>query len=318
MITTDIDRAKIILENNGLVGIPTETVYGLAANGFNETAIKKIFELKKRPLFNPLILHIKSADYLTQVASEIPELAVTLAREFWPGPLTLVLKKHTHIPNIVSAGKETVAVRVPNHPVTLDLLNRLDFPLAAPSANPFGSISPTNSAHVSGYFKEELELILEGGSCQKGVESTIVGFENGEPILYRHGALSIEDIEKVIGKIKVYSSVEEKSPVAPGMLSRHYAPKTETLLTHNIEQTLKSYQNKKVGVIIFKNSETKYENVIQEVLSSSNDLGEAAKNLYAAMHRLDKSELDIIIAEYFPNEGLGKTINDRLKRAIKK
>jgi L-threonylcarbamoyladenylate synthase len=318
MITTDINRAAEVLNNNELVAIPTETVYGLAGNGLNETAIKKIFELKKRPFFNPLILHIQSADYLEKVAQEIPEKAHLLAKEFWPGPLTMVLKKQAHIPSIVTAGKETVAVRVPNHPVTLALLDQLDFPLAAPSANPFGSISPTSSSHVLNYFQDCLEVILEGGNCENGVESTILGFENGDAILYRHGALSIEEIEKVIGKIKVFSSEEETEPVAPGMLSRHYAPKTQTYLTDNLDEVLALNEGKKIGLLLFKNAHNHHDSLLQEIVSPNGYLKEAAKNLYAALHRLDHANLDVIIAELFPNQGLGKTINDRLTRAVKR
>jgi L-threonylcarbamoyladenylate synthase len=185
--TTNIATAAQALIKDEIIAIPTETVYGLAGNAYSENALKKIFELKKRPFYNPLIVHIKSTQFLDMVATDIPDMARKLAEEFWPGSLTLVLKKQSHIPDIVTAGKETVAVRVPNHPVALALLEKLEFPLAAPSANPFGSISPTTAMHVSNYFKENLEIILDGGACQNGIESTIIGFENNQPILYRHG-----------------------------------------------------------------------------------------------------------------------------------
>jgi L-threonylcarbamoyladenylate synthase len=181
---------------NELIAIPTETVYGLAGNAYSDTAIRKIFELKKRPLLNPLIVHLKSASCIQEVASEIPEIGLKLINQFWPGPLTLILKKQKHISDLMTAGKDTVAVRVPNHPLTLALLNELEFPLTAPSANPFGSISPTNAEHVLSYFGKEIEAILDGGQCEKGLESTIIGFENEKPILYRHGAISMDEIEK--------------------------------------------------------------------------------------------------------------------------
>ena len=200
MITKSLENAIITLRKNELIAIPTETVYGLAGNAYNETAIKKIFELKKRPFYNPLIVHIKSLAYLQEIASDIPDNALKLAKVFWPGPLTLVLKKQKHISDLITAGKNTVAVRVPSHPLTLDLLNKLDFPLVAPSANPFGSISPTHAEHVFNYFGEELNIILDGGECEKGLESTIIGFENNQTLLYRHGAISLEEIEKIIGK----------------------------------------------------------------------------------------------------------------------
>jgi L-threonylcarbamoyladenylate synthase len=317
LITTNLNKAKEYLINDEIIAIPTETVYGLAGNAYCETALKKIFTLKKRPYYNPLIVHIKSASSLNTIASDIPEIALRLAEEFWPGPLTLVLKKQPHISDLVTAGKDTVAIRVPNHPIALALLEQLDFPLAAPSANPFGSISPTSATHVSNYFEGELGLILEGGECERGVESTIIGFQNNQPVLYRHGSVSIEEIEKIVGKL-IISVNNDSKPNSPGMLSRHYAPITNTYLTNNVPELLKSFQGRKIGLLLFKNEILIEKNIIQEVLSENGDLKEAARKLYAALHRLDKSDLDVIIAEKFPNEGLGKTLNDRLQRAIKK
>ena len=317
MITKNIQYAVDELKRDGLVSIPTETVYGLAANAYNETTVKKIFELKNRPHYNPLIVHIKSADYLQHIAKEIPDIALKLATAFWPGPLTLVLKKQEHVSDFITARKDTVAVRVPNHPLTLDLLNELDFPLAAPSANPFGSISPTNAAHVHAYFGDTLPVILDGGECEKGIESTIIGFENNQPILYRHGSISIEEIEKMVGKINTITH-NDQTPNAPGMLSRHYAPKTETYLTNNVAALATYFEGKKIGLLVFKNPMHHHNIHHQEILSKTGNCAEAAKNLYAAMHRLDEQNLDVIIAERLPDEGLGKTINDKLERATKK
>jgi L-threonylcarbamoyladenylate synthase len=317
MITADISKAKEVLLKNELIALPTETVYGLAGNAFSEMAIRKIFVLKNRPFYNPLIIHLKSASYIGDIAMEIPETALLLADKFWPGPLTLVLKKQEHISDLITAGKKTVAVRVPNHPLALALLDTLEFPLVAPSANPFGSISPTTAAHVYNYFGEELEVILDGGECEKGLESTIIGFENEQPVLYRRGSIAIEDIEKIVGKLR-FTTNNDTSPSAPGMLSRHYAPKTDTYLTNDISDLLKSFKGKKIGLLLFKNPIQNNTIIHQEILSKSGDFTEAAKNLYAAMHRLDQSKLDVIIAEKLPDEGLGKTINDKLERAIKK
>jgi L-threonylcarbamoyladenylate synthase len=314
--TTNITKAAQALINDEIIAIPTETVYGLAGNAYSENAVKKIFELKKRPFYNPLIVHIKSTEFLDKVATDIPDMAWKLAEEFWPGSLTLVLKKQPHIPNIITAGKETVAVRVPNHSMALALLEQLEFPLAAPSANPFGCISPTTAMHVSNYFKENL-VVLNGGECQNGIESTIIGFENNKPILYRHGSISVEDIERIVGKVLITTS-KDCSPDAPGMLSRHYAPKTNTYLTDNVSELIPSFFGKKIGLLLFKDKIKSAENILQEVLSKKGNLAEAAKKLYATMHHLDKSSLDVIIAERFPNKGLGKSINDRLERAIKK
>lgn len=317
MITLDIQKAKNRLTEEEIVAIPTETVYGLAGNAYSEKAIKKIFELKKRPFYNPLIVHISSISFIKYIATDLPALAWKLADAFWPGPLTLVLKKQAHILDLITAGKDTVAIRIPAHPLTLSLLKELDFPLAAPSANPFGSISPTSAEHVAQYFENQLDIILDGGECESGIESTIIGFDDDQPILYRLGSISIEEIEKIVGKLKINIHNDSK-PAAPGMLTRHYAPLTDTYLTSNVTELKKQFQGKKIGIILFNKALENEDNVIQEVLSEKGDLKEASKKLYAALHRLDKKELDLIISEKFPEQGLGKTINDRLQRAIKK
>jgi len=313
IISKDIQKAVALLTDAQLVAIPTETVYGLAGNIFSEKAIKSIFSTKKRPFFNPLIVHIPSITSLNDIVTHVPEKAKLLAAAFWPGSLTLVLKKSNKIPDLITAGKDTVAVRVPNHPVTLELLKQLPFPLAAPSANPFGSISPTKPTHVENYFKNDIQMVLDGGSCANGIESTIIGFENEEPIIYRLGALPIEDIEAVVGKVLVKNKKEE-SPDAPGMLARHYAPQTSTLLVTNVAGEVKKHSGKKVGVLVFTSS-LNDENITEIILSKEGSLQEATARLYDAMHELDTKNLDIIIAERFSEFGLGKSINDRLQRA---
>ena len=313
IISKDIQKAVSILNNNELVAIPTETVYGLAGNIFSEKAIQRIFETKKRPLFNPLIVHISSINALENIVEEVPKKAKLLADAFWPGSMTLILPKKDTIPDLITAGKNTVAVRIPNHPITLELLRQLDFPLAAPSANPFNRISPTKASHVESYFKNDIKMVLDGGSCKNGIESTIIGFENGEPIVYRLGALAIEDIEKVIGKVGLKNK-KEQNPEAPGMLAKHYAPKTKTILVDDVKSTLKNYSSQKIGVLVF--SESVVDDSVEEiVLSKDRNYKEAASNLYNAMHQLDQLDLDVIIAERFPNVDLGKSINDRLQRA---
>lgn len=310
----DIQKAIELLENEELVAIPTETVYGLAGNIFSEKAIKNIFETKKRPFFNPLIVHISSVDELDTIVSKIPKKARILANTFWPGSMTLVLKKQKYIPKIITAGKDTVAVRVPNHPLTLELLKNLSFPLAAPSANPFNQISPTKPAHVERYFKDNLKMVLDGGACKNGIESTIIGFENDEPIIYRLGALALEDIEAVVGKVEVKNKKEE-NPDAPGMLNKHYSPSTFTVLTSDITSEIKKHPTKKIGVLTF-NSSFKTDEIFTEIiLSKTSNLHEAASKLYDALHELDHLNLDLIIAEKLPETGLGKSMNDRLQRA---
>ena len=313
IISKDIQKAVALLIDEQLVAIPTETVYGLAGNIFSEKAIKSIFSTKKRPFFNPLIVHIPSIASLSDIVTHVPEKAKLLAAAFWPGSLTLVLKKSNKIPDLITAGKDTVAVRVPNHPVTLELLKQLPFPLAAPSANPFGSISPTKPTHVENYFKNDIQMVLDGGSCANGIESTIIGFENDEPIIYRLGALPVEDIEAIIGTVLVKNKTEE-SPDAPGMLARHYAPQTSTLLVADVAAEVKKHSEKKIGVLVFKSS-LNDENITEIILSREGSLQEAAARLYDAMHELDTKNLDIIIAERFVEFGLGKSINDRLQRA---
>lgn len=317
MNNADLIYAKELLEKGDIIAIPTETVYGLAGNALNEDAIKKIFETKKRPFYNPLIVHIASKEKMDELAEEIPQIAYKLADKFWPGSLTMILKKKPHIPNIVTGGKDTVAIRIPNHPMTLSLLNQLDFPLAAPSANPFGTISPTQAIHVKNYFEDDIKLILDGGTCEKGMESTIIGFENEKVILYRHGAIPIEEIELLAGEMQ-YNISENNAPMAPGMLSKHYAPTTFTIATTNLLDTIELYPNIKMGIVAFKNYTLNQKEIKLELITNNDNLEEAAKNFYAALHRLDNENLDLIIIERPPFQSIGKTINDRIDRAIKK
>ncbi len=313
-MNTEILTAATLLNEGKVVAIPTETVYGLAANAFDEQAIQKIYEIKQRPLFNPLIVHIKSIEYLDVVAQNIPPMALSLAKEFWPGALTLILPKKDIIPDIVTAGKNTVGVRIPSHPIALALLNELDFPLAAPSANPFGYISPTTSEHVKKQLGSKIPMILEGGPCEKGIESTIVGFEDNEPVLYRVGAISKETIEAFIGKIKVKSKASA-TPEAPGMLSKHYSPKTKLLVTDTITEYIKENDITNKGFLLFTAPSEIISNQNYILVSKNKDLDEAAHRLYAAMHELDERKFDIIIAEKFPENGIGNSLNDRLYRA---
>jgi L-threonylcarbamoyladenylate synthase len=316
IISKDISKAIALLNAEELVAIPTETVYGLAGNIYSEKAIKSIFETKLRPFFNPLIVHIPSIESLENIVAYVPEKAKLLADAFWPGPMTLVLKKKDTIPNLITAGKNTVAVRIPNHSLTLELLKKLDFPLAAPSANPFNRISPTKAEHVEAYFKDQINMVLDGGACEKGIESTIIGFDNDEPIIYRLGSTSVEAIESVVGSIKIQNK-KEKTPDAPGMLARHYAPKTKTVLTDNLQETIEDFKGKQIGLLLYNDILNDEHINFKIVLSEDKNLEEAASKLYDALHQLDKQDLDIIIAERLPDYGLGKSINDRLNRATK-
>lgn len=316
IISSNIDRAVQILSNEDLVAIPTETVYGLAGNIFSEKAIRKIFEVKQRPLFNPLIVHLHSQDQLNEIVTEVPPKAALLAKALWPGSLTLVLKKKMIVPDLITAGKDTVAVRIPNHCVTLNLLKKLSFPIAAPSANPFNRISPTKAEHVEKYFQNQIQMVLEGGECKNGLESTIIGFENDEPVVYRLGAIPLEDIEKIVGEVRLKNE-EKNAPKAPGMLAKHYSPKTKTYITDDFEQFIKDYHNLSVGVLSFSELITAPNIKHLSILSATSNFKEAASRLYIELHFLDSLKLDAIIAIRLPDIGLGKTINDRLERAAK-
>jgi L-threonylcarbamoyladenylate synthase len=312
-IGVDIDKAKMLLEQGDLVGIPTETVYGLAANALNAEAVVKIFRTKNRPEFDPLIVHVSSFDQVKLLVSDFPAPLLELAAHFWPGPLTLLLPKKPLVPDIVTSGLDTVGIRMPKHPLTQKLLAQLDFPLAAPSANPFGYISPTKASHVNDQLGDSIPYILDGGSCDVGLESTIVGMEGEQVVVYRIGGLDLQDIKEVVGQLKVldYSS---SNPKAPGMLKSHYAP-SKPFLLGNIEEMIQSgiYQN--FAVLSFKNPFADLNPALVQVLSPDGDLAEAAKNLFTAMRALDSVDVSVILAELLPDEGLGKAINDRLKRA---
>jgi L-threonylcarbamoyladenylate synthase len=317
MISKDVHLAATYLKQDGVVGIPTETVYGLAGNAYSDVAINKIFEVKKRPNSNPLILHVKNSNELDKIGTQIPELAYKLAEIFWPGPLTLIVKKQPHISNLITASQDTVAVRVPNHTLTLELLNSIDFPLVAPSANPFTRISPIEAPHVEAYFKDQINMVLDGGRCSEGVESTIVGFENNRVVIYRLGAISIEEIEKITNNVSVYKPLDKKI-ITPGMLKKHYSPNTDIILTRNVSQEIEWFSDKKIGLLLFNAPQPNFNLAYQKILSPDSNLKIATSNLYKALHELDAMNLDLIIAEKFPDYGLGLTINDRLNRATKK
>lgn len=315
MISEDLQVAAKILNEEGIIGLPTETVYGLAGNIFSPKAIQEIFAIKQRPLNNPLIVHIKSMEDLNRIAIQIPAMAINLAEKFWPGPLTLVLKKNALVPDLVTSGKSTVAIRMPDHPMALSLLNVLDFPLAAPSANPFGMISPTQAQHVDAYFKDK--MVLDGGPCVNGIESTIVGFSENRVIVYRLGSISLEDIKNVAGDV-ILANQNDTSPDAPGMFSKHYSPHTPLYFTDDIQKWMNQFQEKKIGILRFKDELlTTSSRQTQIILSPMGNFKEAASKLYNSLHQFDAMDLDYIIAEKFPEFGIGIVINDKLERASK-
>lgn len=312
-IGTDIEKAARLLRQGKLVAIPTETVYGLAGNAFNEEAVLSIFETKDRPHFDPLIVHSSSAEWVKQHVAEIPPIAATLMEEFWPGPLTLVLPKKKIVPDVVTSGLDNVAVRVPRHSMAHNLLQLLDFPLAAPSANPFGYVSPTTAQHVNDQLGDRIEYILDGGPTTVGLESTIIGFEDGAPIVYRLGGLSVDVIEDIIGPVEVALN-QSSDPKAPGMLKSHYAP-GKPLHFGNPGELISEFEGKRIGFLGFMTRLEFLPPNRQLLLSPRGDLHEAAVNLFAFMRQFEKMPIDLILAERLPEIGLGKAINDRLRRA---
>lgn len=309
----DIFLAADIVKKGGVVAFPTETVYGLGADALDPIAVARIFEIKKRPSFDPVIVHIDSIAAIDEISSSFNRRAEILAEAFWPGPLTMVLPKSEIIPGIVTSGLDTVAVRMPSHPVARELIKATGGPIAAPSANPFGYISPTTAEHVIDQIGSEVDLILDGGSCPVGVESTVLDLSGDEVTLLRPGGLSLEEIESMVGDVKT-QIIESEKQHSPGQLPSHYAPRTPVRILE--EDSFKPVSSEKAGLLAFTSPEedlSQYQQV--EVLSSIGNLCEAAANLFSSLHRLDSAGLDVIYVRALPEVGLGRAIMDRLNRA---
>ena len=315
-IGTDIGIAHDRLLQGKLVAIPTETVYGLAANGLNEAAVLSIFRAKQRPDFDPLILHTFDLEAAFALAAHVPEKARRLAEAFWPGPLTLVLPKKPEVPYVVTSGLETVGLRVPNHALTHELLRSLPFPLAAPSANPFGYISPTTALHVQENLGHAIDYILDGGPCIHGLESTIVGFEDGEPVIYRRGSLPKTELEKVVGPVgeKINAS---SNPKAPGQLAVHYAPRKKLLMVNPNNDSFLQNIHEPFTLIRFGDAFAATVSKAAAVLSLSEtgNATEAARKLYGTLREADALENGLLISALLPGGGMADAINDRLLRA---
>jgi L-threonylcarbamoyladenylate synthase len=326
-ITTDIDLAASTLREGGLVAFGTETVYGLGANALDAKAVARVFEAKNRPHFDPLIVHIANEKWLPELAVEVSPLAEKLMEAFWPGPLTLVLPKTELVPDLVTSGLPSVAIRMPSHPQARELLLRVDLPIAAPSANPFGQLSPTTAEHVAATLGERIDLILDGGPCDVGVESTVLLLTESVPRLLRHGGVTQEQIEKVVGRVELASSPTEDSGLvedtrsasesapSPGMLPQHYAPRTPLALAEDVDLEATVSSGKRLGAVSLSGVEDASGFVCEEILAPDGDLPTAAAEFFAALRRLDSRELDLIVAWPFPEEGLGRALNDRLRRA---
>lgn len=307
-----IKKAIQLLKDGDIVAFPTETVYGLGADAFNPYAVAKIFEAKKRPRFDPLIVHIGEKDWLFDLAEHVPPEAERLIDAFWPGPLTIILKKKDVVPGIVTAGLQTVGIRMPSHPVALSLLREFKRPIAAPSANPFGYVSPTKASHVVKMLGDGLPLILDGGDSVFGIESTIISIRAGGIYIHRHGAISVEDLYKIA--VPIHEKGEDGICESPGELPYHYAPAKPLKIINAIDEIVCEQSS----FLAFQMPPVKPKSKFIKVLSEKGDMREAAANFFSFLIELDHEGVEIIYAEKVPEVGLGKAIMDRLRKASKK
>ncbi len=309
-----VRQAAALIQAGGLIAFPTETVYGLGADALNERAVAQVFAVKQRPTFDPLIVHIAQVDAVPQYAARIDDRARALMDHFWPGPLTLVLPKRSVIPDLVTAGLGTVGLRMPAHPVALSLLREAGTPIAAPSANPFGYVSPTTAQHVQDTLGQTLELILDGGPCTVGLESTVCALTDTEAVVLRPGGVSVEDIEAVIRPVGLPSSSDPDAR-SPGTLPQHYAPHVPMTLLALGQAIPQPRPQERVGLLTLRPGPTVPAYTCQAALSAKDDLVEAATNLFAALRRFDRLGLDRLVVEAVPERGIGRAIMDRLRRA---
>lgn len=326
-IETQLQKAKNLLISGEVIAFPTETVYGIGANVFDVSAIKKIFEVKKRPQENPLIAHISSPQMLTTLVTEVSPMNQILIDSFWPGPLSIVFPKRPEVPSIVTAGLDTIVVRYPSHPIANELISQCGFPLAAPSVNPSGKPSSTHHQHIIDYFQDKL-FIIEDNHSQIGLESTVITTLEGTPTILRQGAVTKEEIEHVLGQeVIIAKHTEEAKTTSPGMKFKHYSPRAPLEViplsaTEEIDQALRDKaldhlaNGKKVGALI--SQETRFSLPPQVVIFSlgpRNNLQTISARLYDGLHGFDLTDVDIILVESFAEEGLGATIMDRIHRA---
>ncbi len=308
-----IAEAAAVIRRGGLVAFPTETVYGLGADACNPLAVARIFEVKQRPRIDPIIVHVPDPGSAHRYGRFPAASAAVLMERFWPGPLTLVVPKTDLVPPIVTAGLDTVAIRMPADPVALKLIRAAACALAAPSANRFGSVSPTEAAHVADQLSGSIDLILDGGRCPVGVESTVLSLTDVPPRILRAGGVPPEALREVLGRIELYTG-DQRRPRAPGQLGRHYATRTPLDILEEGDPRGNAGRGERVGLLAFTEPRETAGYAAVEVLSQGGDLREAAANLFAALHRLDAMGLDRLVTCGVPEEGLGIAIMDRLRR----
>ncbi|WP_319475767.1 L-threonylcarbamoyladenylate synthase [Marispirochaeta aestuarii] len=309
-----IDKGALSLRQGKLTAFPTETVYGLGADALNRDAVKLIFKAKQRPFYDPLIVHISELQQLDTLVLEFPEKARRLAEAFWPGPLTLVLKKDSRVPDIVTAEHPTVAIRMPSNPWARELIHRAGTPVAAPSANLFGRTSPTTAAHVAEQLSGSYEVLIDAGACRVGLESTVLSLAGERPLLLRNGGVSREQIEEIIGPVEVPEKTRAGDAESPGMLPNHYAPLTPLLMVPDVRDYA---ENRDIGCILFEKPDIDFEGPTVQV-SENRNADEIAVNIYAALRSLDGKGLRLIVCEWCPDSGIGAAVNDRLTKASAK
>ncbi|ABY95730.1 L-threonylcarbamoyladenylate synthase [Thermoanaerobacter brockii subsp. lactiethylicus] len=325
-----IDFAAKVIKEGGLVAFPTETVYGIGANSFNEEAIKKIFIAKGRPQDNPLIVHIAELEQIYDLVKEVPQKAKTLMKKFWPGPLTLIFKKSQKVPYVNTAGMDTVAIRMPSNTIAHLLIKRAEVPISAPSANVSGKPSPTDASHVIEDLYGKVDVIIDGGKCDVGVESTVLDLTEKVPVILRPGAVTLEMLREVIGNVEVDPSLlkkpqEDLKPKSPGMKYKHYSPNAEVyIVTGDLEKVVKKIQElteeqlkygKKVGIMATVQTSTQYEKGEIIVVGDRNRPETIAKNLFEVLRQFDKKGVDVIFAESFEYDNIGLAIMNRLEKA---
>jgi L-threonylcarbamoyladenylate synthase len=320
--SNEIKEAALWIKKGELVALPTETVYGLGANALSDEAVQKIFIAKGRPSDNPLIVHISRKEQLLRLVSHIPDSANLLINAFWPGPLTIIFPKGEEVSTVVTAGLDTVAVRMPSHPVAQALIEAANVPIAAPSANRSGKPSPTSATHVLADLRGKIAGVVDGGPTAEGVESTVIDCTTTPPILYRPGGVTREQLEAVLGPIRIDPALlgTDEQPKSPGMKYTHYAPEGELTLVENqaaIQTFVDKWREKQFKVGIMATDEHKQDYDADVILSvgSRNDLAEVAHNLYHVLRQFDEQKVDVIIGETFPREGIGVAIMNRLEKA---